>query len=126
MFAFSLLFLATVNDPVDQLIYHWDFGDGGSGSNKEVSHIYDQADHKYDISLNGISSLTGCSDTLGAKDFVWVYPKPKAVFTMDNAIVYNDKPTVHFLNINLQQRVFLRTDIICEYTVDGRILFLKR
>ena len=91
-------FLATVTDPVDQLIYHWDFGDGGSGSNNEVSHIYDQADHKYDIRLNGISSLTGCSDTIGAKDFVWVYPKPKALFTVDNPIVYNDKPTVHFLN----------------------------
>ena len=95
---FEPLFTARTSDPVDQVTFNWNFGDGRKGSGDQVKHEYGDPDHKYDVLLSAISSTTGCRDTLFGKNFVWVYPKPIASFSMDNKVVYNDKPTVNFSN----------------------------
>ena len=93
---FDAQFSASANDPVDRLTFSWDFGDGGTGSGNKIAHLYGIQDLKYDIVVNALSTLTGCSDTLHGK--VMTYPLPKAGFSLDNPIVYNDKSTVHFTN----------------------------
>jgi len=94
----EIYFNGITGDPVDQLNYNWDFGDRANGSGIQVTHEYLESDHRYDVVLNALSSTTGCSDIITRKDFIWLYPKPKSAFNMDNKIVYNDKPTVNFLN----------------------------
>jgi hypothetical protein len=95
---FEPLFTGTTGDPVDKVGYSWDFGDGATGQGDRVKHQYSEPDQKYDLTLTGLSSITGCRDTLSRKGYIWVYPKPVAGFSMDNKIVYNDKPTVNFSN----------------------------
>ena len=98
---FESQFNGTVKDAVDQLNYSWNFGDGTKGTGAQAKHSYDVPDHKYDIILTALSSLTGCSDTMSRKELVWAYPKPTALFSMDNKIVYNDKPTINFSNASI-------------------------
>jgi len=91
-------FLAAAGDPVDQINYTWNFGDGTSGTGNVISHLYNDVNKKYDVTLSGASAVTGCSDILTEDTLVFVYPKPKAEFIMDHSIVYNDKPDVRFEN----------------------------
>jgi PKD repeat protein len=54
-------FIATPNQP--QLKYHWDFGDGGLGWNRVVSHTY-ASPGVYTTILIVKDSINGCIDTL--------------------------------------------------------------
>ena len=87
-------------DKVDQVSYSWDFGDGTTGTGEKITHIYKDADGKYTVTLQALSAITGCMDTLKKIDLVQPYPNPKADFTMDHPIVYNDKPDVKFENLS--------------------------
>jgi len=87
---------AIINDPVDRVDFIWDFGDGSTASGSKVTNIYNQPGKNYNISLTGTSTLTQCSNFLINNNFLGTYPKPKAAFSMDNNIVYNDKPDVKF------------------------------
>lgn len=98
---FEASFSGKTGDPVDQVSFIWDFGDGAGGSGVQVTHNYTEPDHKYDIALTALSSTTGCIDTLITKDLVWAYPKPQAEFNIDHKIVYKDKPTVNFSNASI-------------------------
>jgi hypothetical protein len=89
---------AAILDAVDNIFFSWDFGDGLSGTGSPVSYRLDQPDQEYNISLTGMSSVTGCSNTLTNNNFLRTYPKPVAGFTMDNKVVYNDKPDVKFID----------------------------
>jgi len=91
-------FSAYAGDPVDQISYTWDFGDGTTGTGGGISHTYNEPDNHYTISLSGLSLTTGCSDSMTSDTLVFVYPKPIAGFTLDHSIVYNDKPEVKFKN----------------------------
>ncbi len=92
-------FSAYAGDPVDQISYTWDFGDGTTGNGSGISfHTYREPDHHYTISLSGLSLITGCSDSMTSDTLVFVFPKPLAGFTLDHSIVYNDKPEVKFKN----------------------------
>ena len=104
---FEPLFTAKINDPVDQVDYRWDFGDGVYGTGNQVMHAYPTPDHKYDVVLTAVSSLTGCSDTLDRRAYILTYQKPTAAFSLDNKIVYNDKPTVNFLNESIGDKEYL-------------------
>ncbi|MCX6238072.1 MAG: PKD domain-containing protein [Bacteroidia bacterium] len=104
---FDPLFTGKTSDPVDQVNYSWDFGDGTKGSGEKVKHVYPEPDHKYNIILYALSSTTGCTDTLFNKEFVFAYPKPIAGFSMDNKVVYNDKPIVNFLNKSSGEKEYL-------------------
>jgi len=91
---FSVDFQAKTGDPVDQLDYNWDFGDGNKGSGAEVNHIYMVPDLTHDLRLNAKSTLTGCSDSVFNAGYIVVHPNPRAGFVMDHDIVYNDMPKV--------------------------------
>lgn len=91
-------FEGIINDPVDQLFFTWDYGDGTTGNGGYTTHFYHDPDQKYNITLTALSALTKCSDITKSDSLVFAYPKPKADFTVDNSIVYNDKPDVQFLN----------------------------
>ena len=94
----EVLFTGKISDPVDQVTYTWDLGDGAKGSGNQVNHEYAKPGQVYDIALSALSSITGCSDTISKIGFVTTYPKPTAIFDADHKIVYNDKPTINFLN----------------------------
>jgi len=94
----DILFTGKTGDPVDQVNYTWDFGDGAKGSGNPVNQVYNEPNQKYDIVLTAFSTTTGCSESLISKELIHTNPNPKAGFSMDNHIVYNDKPTVNFLN----------------------------
>jgi len=100
------IFTGNANDPIDQLIYSWNFGDGTSGGGGQVNHSYLDSDWKYDIVLNALSSITGCSDTIFRRNYIGTYPKPIAGFGMDNKIVYNDQPTVNFTNTSTGEKTY--------------------
>ncbi len=91
-------FEGVINDPVDQLFFTWDFGDGTTDYGGYTTHFYRISDQKYDISIIARSGLTGCSDTMKIDTLVFAYPKPEAGFSLDHSIVYNDKPDIQFLN----------------------------
>ena len=103
----EILFSAITSDPVDQLNYKWDFGDGMKGTGDQIKHEYGEPNHKYDILITALSSITGCSDTISRIGYIWTYPKPQAAFNMDNHIVYNDKPLVNFTNSAIGANAYL-------------------
>ena len=85
-----------INDTIDRVDFSWDFGDGATDSGSPVAHAYNEPDKKFSIILTGKSRLTQCTNELTNSEFFKTYPKPTAVFSMDNKIVYNDKPDVKF------------------------------
>jgi len=95
---FEILFSAETGDVVDKVGYSWNFGDGTIKSGDKINHLYEIPNHSYDVVLTGLSSVTGCSDTIIRRGLIRSYPIPTAEFGMDNKIVYNDKPNVNFLN----------------------------
>ena len=97
---FQVVFMAKPGDPIDQIAYHWNFGDGEMISGQEVTHIFGQPDQYYDLSVKAISKTTGCSDSLEAAKYILVYPKPKAGFTIDPEIIYIDQPLVSFFDLS--------------------------
>lgn len=96
----SVDFKAKTGDPVDQLDFLWDYGDGGTEAGKEVNHTYQEPNLTHDLRLRAISSVTGCRDSLYQPGYMVVHPNPKAGFTMDHDIVYNDMPKVVFQDLS--------------------------
>ena len=87
-----------INDPIDQVDFAWNFGDGSSGTGSSVLHTYQIPDKQYTIILAGKSLITSCSNSYIFMDTVQTYAKPAAKFSMSDSIVYNDKPTVDFID----------------------------
>lgn len=92
--------LINANDKVDKVDFSWDFGDGTTGSGSSTPHTYNAPVKSFNVILNGKSSVTGCANAVTETDFVKTYPKPTARFSMDNKIVYNDKPDVKFTDLS--------------------------
>jgi len=93
--------IINVSDLVDKVNFNWDFGDGTTGSGSPKPHIYTSPGKKYNVTLNGISSVTGCANTVTNNNFIETFPKPTAAFSMDHQIVYNDQPDVKFTDQSL-------------------------
>ncbi|MEI7829727.1 MAG: PKD domain-containing protein [Prolixibacteraceae bacterium] len=89
-------FSAKPDDPVDNQTFAWDFGDGSQGSGAMIDHTYETPNTLHDLQLNAVSSVTGCTDSIFHPKYITVHPNPKASFTMDHDIVYNDAPQVIF------------------------------
>jgi PKD repeat protein len=89
-------FNAKPDDPVDQLSFRWEYGDGDTGAGAGVSHSYLVPNMEHDVRLSAVSSVTGCEDSLLNAKYIVVHPNPTAGFTMDHDIVYNDMPKVVF------------------------------
>ncbi|MCX6238071.1 MAG: PKD domain-containing protein [Bacteroidia bacterium] len=104
---FDPLFSAKTRDAIDLVNYTWDFGDGSKGAGDEVMHEYGEPDRKYNVILTALSATTNCFDTLSRPAYILTYPKPKAGFSMDHKIVYNDQPTVNFTNESTGEKEYL-------------------
>jgi len=96
-----------VADNADRINFNWNFGDGTTGSASPVSHTYTAPGKSFNVILNGKSSVTGCENVVTATDLLKSYPKPTAKFSMDNKIVYNDKPDVRFTDLSLGASAWL-------------------
>jgi len=99
-FAPNLSGIKNVNDLTDIIDFTWDFGDGATGTGSPLSHTYNKPDTIYSVTLTGKSSVTQCSNVLTKTGFLKTYPQPKAAFSMDNAVVYSDKPDVKFTDLS--------------------------
>jgi len=91
---------------IETATYDWDFGDGNrlSGSTAAPDHTY-QNDGFYPVKLK-VTTKNGCTNEVLIEDMVYVAPRPKAEFNMDNHIVYNDMPTVNFLNSSIGAKFY--------------------
>ncbi len=83
---FSLDLKAVTNDPVDQVSYSWDYGNSETGTGSQVSYTYSLPKESYDIKILAVSKTTGCSETLVKSQWISVFPTPKALFTIQNAM----------------------------------------
>lgn len=59
--------------------YNWDFGDGGTSTLKDPTHVYSGADAKYTVKLI-VTDTVGCTDTLTKVNYIDV-KRPKPAFT---------------------------------------------
>ncbi len=98
---FSPNFNGQISDPHDRVDFTWDFGNSLTSTGPNVFSTYLVPDMKYSLSVIGKSSVTGCSNTFSGINFLRTYPKPKAAFTMDHPVVYNDKPDVKFTDTSI-------------------------
>jgi len=88
----------TFNDPIVQ--YRWDFGDGGSSSLQQPSHLYN-AQGIYNVQLI-VETQGGCRDTIMKPAVVKVINRPLIDINGDTVICIN--------NSILHTGVFLRAD----------------
>ena len=79
-------------------IYSWDFGDGGTSTSLNPSHVYYQVG-TYSVGLTLIT-LEGCIDTLYMlqQDLVTVHPSPIAGFSVNPSEVDVCDNTVNFID----------------------------
>jgi PKD repeat protein len=89
-------FAFSVSNPDPSVHYDWNFGDGEKGSGTTPTHRYRKPGN-YDIQLT-ITNNQKCTNTALVKDMIYAAALPVASFTMSDSIVYNDQPTVNFLN----------------------------
>jgi gliding motility-associated-like protein len=77
-------------------LYTWDFGDGGTATSFDASHVYSQVGN-YSVGLTLIT-LEGCIDTLYMlqQDLVTVHPSPIAGFSVNPTEVDVCDNTVYF------------------------------
>ncbi|MEY3238209.1 MAG: hypothetical protein RI883_2310 [Bacteroidota bacterium] len=72
--------LSVADSPIS---YFWDFGDGGTSTLQNPSHLYTSVG-SYSVSLN-ITTAEGCIDTLFMmqQDLVTIHPSPTSIFNVD-------------------------------------------
>ena len=69
---FAAVFTATTLQPTSFITnYQWDFGDGNTGTGKNISHIY-SASGSYNVRLV-ITDINNCTDTLVKNQYIHVY-----------------------------------------------------
>lgn len=74
------------DDPVDQLNYYWDFGDGNIGTGSDVINSYLTPDREHDVRLRAVSSVTGCTDSLYDAKYILIHPNPTVDFSIKDNI----------------------------------------
>ncbi len=77
--------IATAKMPLDQLDYTWNLGNGEFGSGSQLDYSY-SIPKSYDVLVTAKSKLTGCQDTLVKSNWINVFPKPKALFSVQNPL----------------------------------------
>jgi PKD repeat protein len=83
---FSIDLKAITNDPVDQVTYNWDFGNGETGTGSQVAYTYAMPKESYDIRITALSNTTGCSGTLEKPQWISVFPLPDAFFIVQDSV----------------------------------------
>jgi gliding motility-associated-like protein len=79
--------------------YHWDLGDGGSGTGSAVEHCYQQGGH-YAVSL-AATDANGCVGTLVLPDLIHVLSTPAASFSTSPSTAVISGPPFHFDNASI-------------------------
>jgi PKD repeat protein len=115
----QIKFRALPGDEVDKIDYRWSFGDGESIAGPEVVHTFSQPDQLFSVALKGDSKTTGCSDSTKKNGYILTYNNPKAGFSMNPEIAYNDASQVSFSDLS-QNAVRYLWDFS-----DGRFSFLQ-
>ena len=80
---YTATLISVTADPIDQVDYSWNFGDGKLAAGSKVSHAYSIPNKIYDVTLAAKSKITGCRDTLFKPKLIRVYPNPTAAFKVD-------------------------------------------
>ncbi|WP_372773764.1 PKD domain-containing protein [Mangrovibacterium sp.] len=96
---FTANLTATALDPIDQLSYTWDTG-LSTQTGEQVAEEYSEQGAQYQISAIGVSSITGCSDTVLMEQAIDVYSDPVAAFDFDKAESLISDPVFQFTNLS--------------------------
>lgn len=85
-----------VNNSLHGATYLWDFGDGTTSTQKDVTHTYPAGNYdvKYYVYSDG-----GCADSLLMPDLVHVFYSPQAAFNWDPVYPTVLNPTILFHNL---------------------------
>ncbi len=83
-------------DPVPDLSYAWDFGDGNTATGAAPLHCYADPG-SYSVSVTA-TDINGCSNTLQRPDLITVRPSPTAAFNPSDMVTTLDRSTVQFMD----------------------------
>jgi gliding motility-associated-like protein len=103
---FSATLSVITNDFADQVDYYWDLGNGRIAQGSTVSQEFSREDQVFDVAVSGVSSLTGCADTLLFPGKIVVHPVPEASFTASPASLLVTEPEVHFENTSTDASMY--------------------
>jgi gliding motility-associated-like protein len=78
--------------------YNWQFGDGGSSTQKDPVHVYNVAGI-YDITLSVVTT-DGCPGEIVIPQLITVHATPDAAFTA-NPMITNINTTISFTNLTV-------------------------
>jgi gliding motility-associated-like protein len=81
-------------DPVPDLSYAWDFGDGTTATGAAPLHCYPDPG-TYSVSVT-VTDTNGCSNALLSQDLITVHPRPTAAFNPSATVTTLDRSTVLF------------------------------
>jgi PKD repeat protein len=93
-------------DPEDEhLDFYW-IADSISSATGQSGLIVFPDSGRFDVGLITISSETGCTDTLIKEDWIWVHPKPEAVFDVDYPVALIENARITFTNQSESADIF--------------------
>ncbi len=81
-------------DPVPDLSYAWDFGDGNTATGVAPLHCYPDPG-TYSVSVTA-TDINGCSQAFSRPDLITVRPSPTAAFNPSDMVTTLDRSTVLF------------------------------
>ena len=91
---------ATVLDSVDKVNFQYFSGDGNSGTGSSFSNEYLDPGSTFQVYFEGMSTITGCSNTVFLDTPIKTYGIPKADFNPVPEEVLISDPVVDFQNIS--------------------------
>ncbi len=84
---------------MDQVSYHWTFGDGTESDLPNPKHCY-QNTGEYDVSLMVTNAIDGCRNGSVEEKMIKIYKTPKAEISADPNFCYQDTVNFSYLNAN--------------------------
>lgn len=85
-----------VNNSLFADTYSWSFGDGGSSTLANPTHLYSDP-NVYSVTLFA-SNADGCTNSLTETNFITVYETPVAGFNVTPTVITTDHPMVYLEN----------------------------
>jgi gliding motility-associated-like protein len=95
------------NTDEENLIYRWFFDDDlPSISNQQNTSYTYGSEGLYDVSLQ-LTNDEGCQTTISYADYIQIFPKPEAIFTLDEKVISNLNPEISIRNYSEGARYYL-------------------
>ncbi len=101
---FPVTFEDTTKSYYPIVSWHWDFGDGSTGTGPNPQHVYTSTG-VYDITLI-ITNSQGCTDTLFKEEYIEVGSQPSADFVADTLSACALGP-INFINLSTNALSYL-------------------